>query len=246
MISIKQVFNQSMVIGTTCLSVYGAMRYQNSNQISALQSQLDSIKAQEEKEKILGQYALNMMSQTTANTKLSDAKKQTLARSIVKVSNDVFETDEQKKAFIAVLAIESEFMRNAQSPTGPKGLSQVSRAAFVEGVGYCGLGATHDEDVWETDINLYAGACYFRALLETHKDPYIAIVAYNQGPNSKDSKTFAKSGRMDSIEALKYVARFNYLKRVVTATKNPLTVEPQAVIQSTSKSKSTIIMSVPN
>ena len=243
MISIKQVFNQSIVIGTTCLSVYGVMSYQNSNQMGVLQSQLDSIKAQDEKDKTLGQYALNMMSQTSASTKLSDAKKQTLARSIVKISNDVFETDEQKKAFIAVLAIESEFIRNAQSPTGPKGLSQVSKAAFVEGTAYCGLGATHDEDVWETDIKLYAGACYFRALLDKHQDPYIAIVAYNQGPNSKDSKTFAKNGRMDSVEALKYVARFNYLKRVVTETKSLLVVEPQAIKL---KSKSTIIMSVPN
>lgn len=189
-------------------------KYQASVEVQALQAQLDQIKKQEELDRVLGQYAINMMYQTSASTKISDARKQILARAIVRVSNDVFETEESKKAFVAVLAIESEFQRTAQSPTGPRGLSQVARKAFEEGMANCGVGKFSDEDVWETDINLYAGACYFRALLENNNnDPYVAIVGYNQGPNSKDFKSYAKHGRMDSLEALKYVARFNFLKR---------------------------------
>jgi hypothetical protein len=189
------------------------------SKIVSLQRQIQNLENAHEKEKNqeekLGQYAINMMYSTSAKTKISDAKKQILARAIVRVSNDVFELEEHKKAFVAVLAIESEFERSAQSPTGPRGLSQVAKSAFSEGMANCGIDNFTDEDVWETDINLYAGACYFRALLEKANDPYVAIVAYNQGPNSKDYKSYAKHGRMDNVEALKYVARFNFLKRSV-------------------------------
>jgi hypothetical protein len=47
-------------------------------------------------------------------------------------------------------------------------------------------------------------------------DPFIAIVAYNQGPHSDSAKTYAKNGSMDSKEALKYVAKFSFLQRAVT------------------------------
>jgi soluble lytic murein transglycosylase-like protein len=187
-----------------------------------LASELAKIKEQEERDNALGQYAINMMYQTAKSRKFSDAKKQTLARSLVRVTNDVFENLEHKKAFIAVIAIESEFQKYAQSPTGPRGLSQVSKAAFNEGLAKCGVTNVNDEDVWETDINLYAGACYFRSVLEMHNgDPYIAIVAYNQGPNSADIKKFSQFGILNTTEALKYVARFTFLKRTVTEQKAP-------------------------
>lgn len=223
MSNVKRILSQVVTVGLVGSGVFGVTKFvmeaQSAAKISAVQAQLDAIKALEEKDKVLGQYAINMMYHTSAKSKISDAKKQILARAIVRVSNDVFDTDDHKKAFVAVLAIESEFQRSAQSPTGPRGLSQVAKAAFKEGMSNCGIDDFTDEDVWETDINLYAGACYFRALLETSNDPYVAIVAYNQGPNSKDSKTYAKYGRMDSIEALKYVARFNFLKRTVPSDK---------------------------
>lgn len=219
----KNISSQMLTVGLAIAGTFGVSKLvfeaRNKSEVFKVQSQLDAIKAQEDKDKVLGQYAINMMYHTSAKTKLSDAKKQILARAIVRVSNDVFESDEHKRAFVAVLAIESEFQRNAQSPTGPRGLSQVAKSAFKEGMDNCGVGPFSDEDVWETDINLYAGACYFRALLEESNDPYVAIVAYNQGPNSKDSKTYAKYGRMESVEALKYVARFNFLKRTVPTDK---------------------------
>ena len=98
----------------------------------------------------------------------------------------------------------------------------MAKTAFQEGMANCGVTNLKDDDVWETDLNLYAGACYFRALMEQNSnDPYIAIVAYNQGPNSKDIKTYAKSGRLDSTEGLKYIARFNFLKQTTTEKKAP-------------------------
>lgn len=176
----------------------------------------------EDPDAVLGQYVINMMYATPARTKLSEAKKQVLARAIVRVTKDVFESDEHRKAFVAVLAIESGFDRSAQSPTGPRGLGQLAKKAFFEGLASCGVADVKEDDIWDTDINLYAGACYFRTLLEqNNSDPYFAIVAYNQGPNSEAAKGYAKHGHLENLEALKYVARFSYLKRVVPEVKAP-------------------------
>lgn len=193
-------------------------------QVRKLEGDLTVLRSQDEADAALGQYTINMMYQTRASTLISDAQKQSLARDLVQVNNDVFTTLEHKKAFVAVVAIESEFYRLAQSPTGPKGLSQVAKAAFREGLESCGIDTKtlKEGDVWDTKLNLYAGACYFRSIMEANNnDPYISIVAYNQGPNSKDIKSYAKSGRLEGLEALKYVARFNYLKRTVKDEKAP-------------------------
>jgi len=170
----------------------------------------------------LGQYAINMMFRSAGGKKLSDGKKQVLARAIVRVSNDIFVDPMHKRAFIAVLEIESGFQRFAQSPTGPKGYAQLAKASFHEAMASCGVTGLSDEDVWETDLNLYAGACYFRMMLEQNgNDPFVAIVAYNQGPASSSAKTYAKYGSMDNAEALKYVAKFSFLQRNTTDGKIP-------------------------
>lgn len=190
--------------------------------VSKLEAELKKYKDREENDAKLGQYAINMMFRSHGGKKLSDAKKQVLAQSIVRVANAIFESEDNKRAFIAVLEIESQFQRFAQSPTGPKGLSQLARRTFHEAMSDCGVTEVHDDDVWETDLNLYAGACYFKKQLDANNgDPYIAIVAYNQGPNSTSLKTYAKSGDMKELEPLKYVAKFSYLKRTVPLDKAP-------------------------
>jgi hypothetical protein len=170
----------------------------------------------------LGQYAINMMYAAGAKSTLSDAKKQILARAIVRVANDIFTTEDNKKAFVMVLAIESSFQKYAQSPTGPKGYAQLAKGSFVEAMSDCGVTELKDEDVWETDLNLYAGACYFKKLLiKNNNDPYISIVGYNQGPNSKSVKSYSKNGTMEEVEPLKYIARFTFFQRNVTDQKQP-------------------------
>lgn len=161
----------------------------------------------------IGQYAIDMMQQV--NAPLSPIRKQILAQSIVEVTINIFDTDEHRRAFIKIIAIESRFMKYAQSPTGPRGLTQVARAAFKEGLGYCGITEFADEDVWETTINLYAGACYYRRLLDLYQDTGKAAVAYNQGPSSTHAKSYAKSGDLRSEEALRYITKFTYLKQEV-------------------------------
>lgn len=186
------------------------------------EDKLAELSAKEEADQRLGQYAINMMYLSGAKDKISDGKKQILARSIVRVANDIFEKEDNKRAFIAVLAIESAFQRFAQSPTGPKGYAQLAKKSFHEAMSDCGVVNLHDDDVWETDINLYAGACYFRKVLDAYDGDHLAaIVAYNQGPNSNSAKSYAKYGSLDNMEALKYVAKFSFLKRKVTDQKTP-------------------------
>jgi Transglycosylase SLT domain len=177
---------------------------------------------QEEADLRLGQYAINAMYKAGAKDKISDAKKQVLARAIVRVSNDIFLKEEDKKAFISIIAIESAFQRFVQSPTGPKGYAQVAKKSFFEAMADCGVTSLHDEDVWETDLNLYAGACYFRKQIDANNgDQYMAMIAYNQGPSSDSLKSYAKNGSMDNLEVLKYMAKFTFLKRTLTDTKQP-------------------------
>lgn len=195
---------------------------QDGVRLEELEAQLEKVKVQEEADARLGQYAVNMMFRSHEGRKLSDGKKLVLARAIVRVTNDIFETDEHKRAFVAAIAIESQFVRTAQSPTGPKGYAQLARRSFHEAMERCGVKDVKDDDVWETDLNLYAGACYFRMMLELPEvggDPFIAIVAYNQGPGSKDLRTYARSGSIDGMEPLRYVARFAFLKRTTTDSK---------------------------
>lgn len=163
-------------------------------QIQELEGQLAVYKNKEEAALRLGQYTLNMMVRSGSGRTLSEARKIVLAQDVVRVAMDIFpDKEEHRKAFVAVVAIESGFDRLAQSPTGPKGLGQLAKAAFKDGSSYCALPHSNDTDVWETTINLYSSACYFRSLLEANNnDPLIAIVAYNQGGNSASMKSYSK------------------------------------------------------
>lgn len=171
----------------------------------------------------LGQYVVNAMYASYSGRKLTDGHKLVLARSIVRVANDIFDTLEQRKAFVIAIDIESGFQRFAQSPTGPKGLTQVARATFHEAMADCGVENLVDEDVWDTDLNLYAGACYFRKMIELapEHDPGLATVFYNQGPFDASAKTFAKTGNLDKLEPLKYIAKFSFLNKTTKDTKQP-------------------------
>jgi len=189
-----------------------------------LETKLKGYTDQEEADMRLGQYAINMMvmceKSLSKDKRLSQARKQVLAGDIVRTTNGVFESIEHRHAMIAVWAIESCFQKFAKSPTGPKGLSQVSHAAFTEAMAACGVTDFSDSDVWDDTINLLAGSCYFRQQLKNHdNDIFQALVAYNQGPASDSVKTYTKNGNLSAIEPLKYIAKFTYLSRNVSDKK---------------------------
>jgi hypothetical protein len=189
---------------------------------------------------------------------MSSGKKQMLARSIVKVANDVFKTQtftfvtskgetktrtvtalDQQEHFIMVVANESGFQRFAQSPTGPKGLAQLAKNSFFEALKTnCGVKDVSENDVWDTDLNLYAGACYYRAQIEAANGNLpLASLRYNQGPNSDAAKAYAKGQRFGNLEGLNYLASISYLSSVGTTEKLPgkPAYEPNQKVENSAK-----------
>lgn len=224
------------------LGLTGYLGFQQFEKASAAQGILEAQKVQEAQDQELGQYAINMMFETYEGSKMSSGKKQMLARSIVKVANDVFRTQtftvtnakgetkvrtvtalDQQEHFIMVVANESQFQRFAQSPTGPKGLAQLAKSSFFEALKTnCGVKDVSENDVWDTDLNLYAGACYFRAQIEAAGGNLpLASLRYNQGPNSEAAKAYANGRRFGNLEGLNYLASISYLGSVGSTEKLP-------------------------
>ena len=235
--------NTTMKLKTIAISalVVAALGYAAESKREAMAIKATA-EAQEEADMRLGQYTLNMIYKSGAGNKISDGRKQVFARAIVRVSNEIFDNLEQTQAWISAIAIESAFMKFAQSPTGPKGLGQMARASFHEGIAKCSINKVADDDVFETDLALYSSACYFKSMLEiSNGDPFGAMVLYNKGPNSEDARTYLKSGNLNDQEALKYIAKATFLKRNVTDQKTigvPLIQDLNKSAKSTSKVKS--------
>jgi hypothetical protein len=195
----------------------------DADRIAALEAQLQAIKTKEVADQDMGQFVVNMMYKSPTTVKsLSPAVMQVMVRNIVRDLDDVMGDDViMKEMFVGAVQIESKFLRNAQSPTGPKGLSQTTRATFHEALKSCGVNDVRDSDVWDMDMSIYAGACYFKALYTAYynkqcpdnpKEPWtkkvcaasMASVAYNQGPDSEAAKSFAKTGLVTELEPAIY------------------------------------------
>lgn len=146
-------------------------------------------------------------------TKLSPLRRDILSTQIAEVSAKVFQgREDHAQAFVTVLAIESAFNKNAQSMTGPRGLGQVAKAAMNEALKKCTDLSYADEDVWDVEVNLLASSCYFKTMLDMSEgNPYVAIVSYNSGGSSNDTKSFKKTGSIQGEEPLRYLARFVFL-----------------------------------
>ena len=187
--------------------------------IAELEEKLRVIKDKEEADERLGQYAVNQMYKSPNTVKnLSPARMQVLARDIVRVANNIFDIEVEKQAFVSILQIESQFLKGAQSPTGPKGLAQLAKATFHGAMANCGVKDLKDDDVWETELNLYAGACYFKEQLVREKSAvpglgYImaAMVDYNQGPYGIDAEVYRKTGKLKKIEPIRYLKAYKWL-----------------------------------
>ena len=218
----------------------------SADRVAALEQELSKIKNQasekEEADDRLGQYIVNMMYMDQKTVKeLSPGAMQMMARNIVLDTNQVMRDEKAgrvdvalQQIFIGAVQLESGFMRFAQSPTGPKGLSQTTKSTFHAALKFCGINDVHDSDVWDQDLSIIAGACYFKWLYVSYRDGYFvdkegkatdrkicpdnpanpilkdmcagqaASVAYNQGENSQAIKDFLKSGILRQPEPALY------------------------------------------
>jgi soluble lytic murein transglycosylase-like protein len=147
-----------------------------------------------------------------SKTKISDFQKQIIAQAIVRVSGDVFENIEERKWAVVLVNNESGFDKNAKSPSGAVGLSQVMPQFIEEFSGHCGIKGVEKNDVFEIETNLLLGFCRFKHLLRNYGGVYsTALAAYNGGKNAKSVKELQSLARITTQETLQYIARFTHV-----------------------------------
>jgi len=177
-----------------------------------LQTRLTTYAAEEAKNNDLGRFVLTLMDQI--NIDYSNAKKQIMVQTIVRVTNSIFKTEEEKQNFAVLLAIESRFNRTAKSKSGAVGVAQIMPQFAREFARACGIGDYARSDLYDLELNMTIGACQFKALLESKKiDGNIAaaLVAYNAGKHSRSLRELVGLKNITNREPSSYVAKFTYL-----------------------------------
>lgn len=207
-----------IVSATIVATAYAGIEYVQNLQVKLRQAE-EALQASRERKFTIDrmkQYVLFQMSKVK-KVKFSEGKKDAIAQELAEIVTDVFDVDSHRQGYITMVGMESAFNTMAQSPTGPKGMAQTAKSAFFEGLGACSNLQYDHDDVWISKIGLLAGACYYKKMLGpdiADGDPFTAGLAYNQGPNAEDVKTWKKSGFIKPGEG------DNYLKKMVRYTKD--------------------------
>jgi len=160
----------------------------------------------------LSEYTLKMMDKCGI-AKTSPLKKEILVRQIVRVSEERLSNRVAQEAFITLICIESKFNQSAKSPVGATGLAQVMPRYIKDFASLCSLEINPD-DIFDPEINLTLGACYFNSLLKDEKisgNVGLALGAYNAG---KYGETFKKLTKMQAInnETANYISKYLVLR----------------------------------
>lgn len=167
-----------------------------------------------ENEKIaqeLGNYVFTQMK--IVNARMTDVRKQVLARQIVSVSMEIFDNQEHRKQFVTLVAIESKFDFKAKSHVGAVGLTQVMPQYAGEFAKVCGISNLDSSDIEMAEINLLVGACRFRHLLEIFSgQTSLALVAYNAGASSNQIKQLQELRNLSTVETSSYISKWLFLK----------------------------------
>lgn len=161
----------------------------------------------------LGNFALLMMDIVGAD--LSPVRRTILARTIVRVSGEILSNYSHREAFIGLVAQESRFNANAKSPVGASGLTQIMPQYASEFAKLCGLNDFKQTDLFDAELNLYLGACFFRSLLENkviNGNPVAAKVAYNSGLNGAAIKGLLAQRGITNLETNNYSTMIEFKK----------------------------------
>lgn len=174
----------------------------------------------------LGNYVLLQMK--IVNARMSELRKQVLARQIVTVAMDLLPDQEARKQFVTLLAIESKFDSKAKSHVGAVGLGQVMPQFSKEFAAKCGINDLDIADLEVPEINLMISACRFRTLLEIFKGQVsLALVGYNSGASSNQIKQLQELRNLSTVETSSYLSKFMFLKEktIIEQTKKESEVE---------------------
>jgi hypothetical protein len=164
-------------------------------------------------DKELGDFVMKLM--TVSGVKHSIAKKEILARTFVRVANEIFKDNEQKKGYAIVVTIESAWNPEVGSTAGAVGLSQIM-PQYAKSFGtQCGITGLSDADYKDPEINLLLGACLFRSLIENLDNTALALAAYNAGVNSGSVKDLAAMRTIKVQETASYIAKYMFVQEKV-------------------------------
>jgi hypothetical protein len=182
---------------------------------------------QEEEAAELGNYVLLQMK--IVNARMSDLRKQVLARQIVTVAMEILSNQEQRKQFVTLIAIESKFDAGARSHVGATGLGQVMPAYAAEFAAKCGVKNLDPKDLEVPEINLMVSACRFRNLMDIFKGQIsLALVGYNAGASSNQIKQLQELRTLSTTETANYIVRFAFVQeRAEIETKKPTKQDKQ-------------------
>lgn len=140
-------------------------------------------------------------------------KKELLASNIERTANKIFKEDEERKTFAALVAVESGFNEKAISTAKAVGLTQVLPQYSKGFMKACGIEDFNPADLQLVELNLMAGACAFKQLLELNGGNTVAaLVSYNSGMSSVSFKSLLKGLNIANTETASYPSKILYLK----------------------------------
>jgi hypothetical protein len=160
----------------------------------------------------LAEYADRVINNSAA--KLPQYYRDHVQLVVVEVANEILSNPQHRRYWIALIAAESAFRREAQSPKGAIGLGQLLPQFAGDFGKACGVTDVRTSDLWDMRINAWLSACYFNDLIKKQGGIVTyALIAYNAGPNSRDLKA-AKNGQRVSSEPANYVKEINRIKEI--------------------------------
>ena len=120
-----------------------------------------------------------------------------------------------KNLVYAVIKVESNFDKGAESVAGAKGLMQLMDKTAVECNSKGKFGYQIPSDLFNPESNIRLGCYYLRHLIDIYKDAEMAIIAYNGGTGNvrewlSDPELSDGSGGLKQIpykETRKYVKK---------------------------------------
>lgn len=140
------------------------------------------------------------------------------------VAEVVFTNKKDRRAWFALLRIESNFDHSGRSHVGATGLGQLLPQYADDFGRNCGVSGMAPRDVLDVATNALLSACYFRMLSNQESLTAFALVGYNAGPHSKALDQARNLVGMNE-ESANYVARWNVvmelLERHDEETKTP-------------------------
>lgn len=179
--------------------------------LEAESKQLAVIKAKEQEDQKLGNYVLFLMKMYRSQE--PTLQQQMLAQAIVRRTSGIFTSYEERKWMAVLVANESGFNKNAKSPVGAVGLTQVMPQYVNEFASHCGITITDKTDIMDVDTNLTLGACRFKELLLSYEgEVYTALAAYNAGKNAKSLKELQSLANITNMETVNYISKFAHVK----------------------------------